>query len=236
GIKALYEGRIPESLNFFLYESIDESVETAMKKTLMDTIKGGGFIGLIIIFLGFASLVLIILRTVLLVQSGRGVTEDIELLAASVEKRDWKAAGEFAGKTEGSLSRVLIATVNALKTDPEKADDTIAESIMNEQPRLDRYRIPLSVFAAVSPLLGLLGTVTGMIATFDIITVYGTGDPKLLSGGISEALITTMFGLIVAIPVLLVGNLLSSRAASITSALEVKALRLVNAFPGKESR
>jgi biopolymer transport protein ExbB len=71
-----------------------------------------------------------------------------------------------------------------------------------------------------------------MIATFDIITQFGTGDPGLLSGGISEALITTEFGLIVAIPALLIGNLLSSWADRITSTLEISALRMVNALSG----
>ena len=234
-VKELLSGKTPDKLTFFLYESLDNSVETSKKKTMMDTVKGGGFIGVIIILLGAASLILIILRILLLGRNGKGVTDDIEELADMVEKRDWDHASASARSIPGSLGRVLEATVKGLKNDPEKADDTIAESIMNEQPRLDRFRIPLSVFAAVSPLLGLLGTVTGMIATFDIITVYGTGDPKLLSGGISEALITTQLGLMVAIPTLLIGNLLSSRSTSITSALETKALRLVNAFSGKDS-
>ena len=85
------------------------------------------------------------------------------------------------------------------------------------------------VIAAVSPLLGLLGTVTGMISTFDIITEYGTGDPKLLSSGISEALITTKYGLVVAIPLLLAGNLLSSWGTRTKNDLERAALSIINA-------
>ena len=81
------------------------------------------------------------------------------------------------------------------------------------------------VSAAVAPLLGLLGTVTGMISTFDVITVFGTGDPKLLSGGISEALITTQLGLSVAIPTLLAGNLVSGWAEQIRSGMERAALQ-----------
>ncbi len=82
--------------------------------------------------------------------------------------------------------------------------------------------------AAVSPLLGLLGTVTGMISTFDVITEFGTGNPKLLSGGISEALVTTELGLIVAIPALLLGHLLSGWSDGIRDGLDASALAVVN--------
>ena len=84
------------------------------------------------------------------------------------------------------------------------------------------------VIAAVAPLLGLLGTVTGMIGTFDVITQFGTGDPKMLSGGISEALVTTQMGLIVAIPMLLLGNLLGARATTLLDQVERGTMRLVN--------
>ncbi|HHB94297.1 MAG TPA: MotA/TolQ/ExbB proton channel family protein, partial [Campylobacterales bacterium] len=87
-----------------------------------------------------------------------------------------------------------------------------------------------------APLLGLLGTVTGMIATFDMITEYGTGDPKMLSGGISEALITTMFGLIVAIPLLLIGNLISGWAQNIKDSMEQSALHIVNIFEKNDAK
>jgi biopolymer transport protein ExbB len=89
------------------------------------------------------------------------------------------------------------------------------------------------VIAAVAPLLGLLGTVTGMIATFDIITEFGTGDPKLLSSGIAIALITTEVGLAVAIPALIFGNLLSGWAESIKDDMEKAALHVMNRYLGK---
>jgi len=84
------------------------------------------------------------------------------------------------------------------------------------------------VIAAVAPLLGLLGTVTGMIATFDVITEFGTSDPKLLSGGIAIALTTTQLGLMVAIPFLLLGNMLSGWAERIKDDMEAAALRISN--------
>jgi biopolymer transport protein ExbB len=103
---------------------------------------------------------------------------------------------------------------------------------LHETPTLDRFSSLVTVIAAVAPLLGLLGTVTGMIATFDIITEFGTSNPKLLSGGIAIALITTELGLIVAIPMLIVGSLLSSWANGIKDGMDKAALRIVNVATG----
>ena len=86
------------------------------------------------------------------------------------------------------------------------------EALAEEASYLNRGLATVAVLAAVSPLLGLLGTVTGMIETFQSITLFGTGDPKLMSGGISQALITTQLGLAVAIPLVLFHSLLTGRA------------------------
>ena len=86
------------------------------------------------------------------------------------------------------------------------------------------------MIAGVAPLLGLLGTVTGMIQTFDVITEFGTSDPKLLAGGIAVALVTTEQGLIVAIPCLLLGNLLSGWADRIKDDMEKGALKVINLY------
>jgi biopolymer transport protein ExbB len=107
-------------------------------------------------------------------------------------------------------------------------EEILHEAILIEIPRLERYLSLLSVGAVVSPLLGLLGTVTGMIHTFSLIEVFGTGDPRLLSGGISEALVTTMAGLAVAIPLVLVHALLSRRVRAVADALERSAIGFLN--------
>jgi biopolymer transport protein ExbB len=127
-----------------------------------------------------------------------------------------------------SASRVIASTLRNLDKEREHIEDIISESILYEASRIDRYGTAIIVIAAVSPLLGLLGTVTGMISTFDIITEFGTGDPKLLSSGISEALITTKYGLVVAIPLLLAGNLLSSWGTRTKNDLERAALHIIN--------
>jgi biopolymer transport protein ExbB len=129
---------------------------------------------------------------------------------------------------KNATSRVLAATIRNLDRDREHLEDIISESILHENSYLDRFGSMIIIIAAVAPLLGLLGTVTGMISTFDIITEFGTGDPKLLSGGISEALVTTELGLIVAIPALIFGNLLSGWAENIKEDMEKAALSVTN--------
>lgn len=219
----------------FLYESLDELVETERGTTLAETIEGGGIIGIIILAIGGVSVILILIRIAMLLFVGRTDEKGINQVYHAVQSKNMQAAQEAADKQPGAMGRVLASTVRGLRIDPENIEDVISESVLNEQPTIDRFRSALSVFAAVAPLLGLLGTVTGMISTFEVITQFGTGDPRLLSGGISEALITTEFGLIVAIPVLLIGNLLSSWADRITSNMEVAALRVVNIAGGYES-
>jgi len=91
----------------------------------------------------------------------------------------------------------------------------------------------IAVTAATSPLLGLLGTVSGMIATFNLITLFGSGDPKPLAGGISEALVTTLFGLVVAIPALILHAFLSRRSQGIVQTTERLGLSFVNALRAK---
>ncbi len=95
-------------------------------------------------------------------------------------------------------------------------------------PRLDKFLSSLGMLAAIAPLLGLLGTVTGMINTFHVITYFGAGDPRMMSGGISEALITTMLGLSVAIPVMLCHTLLTRKVETMIARMEEKSVTLVN--------
>jgi len=129
----------------------------------------------------------------------------------------------------------MSAAIRNLDRDREHLEDIVSESILHESSHLNRFGAFILVIAAVSPLLGLLGTVTGMISTFDVITEFGTGDPKLLSGGISIALVTTELGLIVAIPLLLLGNLLSGWAEGIKDNMEKATLRIINQYSAGQS-
>jgi biopolymer transport protein ExbB len=125
---------------------------------------------------------------------------------------------------------VLATIIHNRSLQRQQLEDLVAEAILSERPTLERFLPAVNVIAVVAPLLGLLGTVTGMIATFSVITEHGTGDPRLLSGGISEALLTTQWGLMVAIPALLAHALLAGRVDHIIADMETQALKLLNAL------
>ena len=108
--------------------------------------------------------------------------------------------------------------------DRETLELKLAEAIAQETPSLQRFLALLKIIGVVAPLLGLLGTVTGMINTFQAITLFGTGDPKMMAGGISQALVTTVLGLVVAIPIVLLHTLVSSRSKRIAQVIEERAI------------
>ena len=228
--KALYGREMPEMLDIFIYENIEKDVAYQAEKTASDIMASGGVIGYVIVGLGITGLLLLLARVLFLLRAGSRVKRITGIVYKKIESGKGAEAYDAIKDFKGSTARVIRATLRNITSDREHIEDIITENILNENRALDRFANFILVIAAVSPLLGLLGTVTGMITTFDIITVYGTGDPKLLSGGISEALVTTMLGLIVAIPLLLLGNLSNGWAENIKDSMEQSALHVVNLF------
>ena len=221
---------LSKPLNIFIYENSSTEIEDIKEKTIYSVIDSGGIIGWIIVAIGLVGLLLGLLRSKFLI-SASSSTEDLANSALEKLLKSGKdGALEYLKEKKGSTVRVLKATIRNLDRDREHIEDIVAESILHESGRLDKYGSAILVIAAVSPLLGLLGTVTGMIATFDIITEFGTGDPKLLSGGISIALVTTELGLIVAIPILMIGNLLGGWAERVKDNMEHSALHIINEY------
>lgn len=155
-----------------------------------------------------------------------GLIHRIHTLAADC---NWegcrKACAENAGKP---VARVVAAGLNFCRMGREEMENALQEAILKEIPYMERFLNTLEMLAAIAPLLGLLGTVTGMIGTFHVITQHGTGDARLMSGGISEALVTTMLGLAVAIPIMLAHTLLSRAVEKHIGRMEEKAVALVN--------
>ena len=125
------------------------------------------------------------------------------------------------------LSRVFEVYEQNKQNDIETLELKLDEQILRESPRIERFNDIIKVLAAVAPLLGLLGTVVGMIITFTAITIYGAGDPKLMAGGISVALMTTVFGLVAAIPLLLIHAVVASMARGNQQILDEQAAGLV---------
>lgn len=154
--------------------------------------------------------------------------EEVQQFAA---KGEWEAAEEMVVRYKRNKSPVLAVIKAGLAVrskDRETQESVLQEAILHELPRVEAGLSVLAILGAVAPLLGLLGTVTGMINTFRVITLFGTGDPKLMSGGISEALVTTELGLMVAIPIMLAHTFLSRRSDHIIGDMEQKAVQLTN--------
>ena len=135
-------------------------------------------------------------------------------------------------KLKGLESDLLSTAVKNYKLDSTNLEEILFEKIISAQPILERFLPFMALTAASAPLLGLLGTVTGMIKTFTLITIFGTGDAKSLSSGISEALVTTELGLIVAIPSLILHGLLSRMAKQKIGELEQVSVSFINGITG----
>ena len=226
--RALLEGQQIDKVELFLFENTAKNFEAPKEKTVLQIIESGGIIAWVIVGLGCFALLLIMVRALLLALAGTN-TESLW-----TEVKDAVAAGKHVDvgahcqQKRGAGARLLSALAPTLNREREDIERVFAERMVVEEAALDRFGTLILVIAAVAPLLGLLGTVTGMISTFDVITEFGTGNPKLLSGGISEALVTTELGLCVAIPALLFGNILNGWASRMKDNLEFGSLRMIN--------
>lgn len=166
-------------------------------------------------------------------------TKDLEAILEYLSSNDQAKAAEHAKKVGGPVGELLVAAVENSNEDREVIEEVLYEKIVKTQPRLERFLPFIAVVAATAPLLGLLGTVTGMIRTFKLITIVGTGDARALSSGISEALITTKWGLIVAIPTLICHALLNRKAKGVVGSMEQTAVSFINGVAeirGQESK
>lgn len=180
--------------------------------TFRERLEFGGVIGMIIIVLGSAAMLLAVIRTLMIFIVSRKV--------ASQKKTATPNKGN-------PLGRMLQIYADNRTLDTETLELKLEEGLLKETASLDRFLWLIKVVSAVAPLLGLLGTVTGMINTFQIITLYGTGDPKMMAGGISEALVTTMLGLYAAIPLVLMHSVVSNLSGGVTNVLEEQTAGLI---------
>ena len=179
---------------------------------LAERINQGGLVGYFIIFIGLLGLALSLWRLLVLRQDGQAINQQ---LTTDIVSQD------------NALGRILSVHNEHDAMDTESLELKIDEAILKEVPKLEKYHSIIKVFAAIAPLLGLLGTVVGMIVTFQALTLFGTGDPKLMAGGISQALVTTMLGLIVAIPLVFLHSVLTSWSGTLIEVLEEQSAGLI---------
>ena len=129
--------------------------------------------------------------------------------------------------TDNPLGRVLAAYESNKGADTETIELKLSEAALKEMPGLTKGLLFIKVISVVAPLMGLLGTVTGMIKTFQVITLYGAGDPKMMAGGISQALVTTVLGLVVAIPMVLLHTVVSGQSRKVINVLQSQSAGLI---------
>ncbi|WP_077285345.1 MotA/TolQ/ExbB proton channel family protein [Cognaticolwellia aestuarii] len=134
------------------------------------------------------------------------------------------------------LGRLLKVYFDNKSVDAETLELKLDEAILRETPKVDRGINLIKMFAAIAPLMGLLGTVIGMIMTFQTITLFGTGDPKIMAGNISLALVTTALGLICALPLILIHSIVAGKSKSVLQKLDEQSAGLIAAIAEKESK
>jgi len=179
--------------------------------SLLERVKQGGFVGYLIIVLGIAGLL------VALIQSIRLWLEQRRVVKQLAKPQDLQK--------QNALGRILSGMNSASQqqaTAPEALEANLDELLVRESAALEKGLALVKLLAAMAPLLGLLGTVTGMIATFQAITLFGTGDPAMMASGISQALVTTVLGLLTAVPLLLAHLLLQGRSRKLARILEAE--------------
>lgn len=179
---------------------------------LQERVEQGGVVGYIILIVGAVALLLALERLI-----------SLTLIKAKVE-RQLKSA---TAKDDNPLGRVIQVKDKYPEADVEALELHLTEAILGEVPKLGRNLTVIKIISVVAPLMGLLGTVTGMINTFQAITLFGTGDPKLMAGGISTALVTTVLGLVVAIPTTLLYAMLNTRSKNIVYILQEQASGII---------
>jgi biopolymer transport protein ExbB len=177
-----------------------------------ERIEQGGTVGYVIIALGVIALLLSAERWV-----------SLTLVSGKVNKQ---VKSENI-KDNNPLGRVLMAKEKYQNLGSEGLELKLSEAILREVPSLTRSITFIKIISVVAPLLGLLGTVTGMIVTFQAITLFGTGDPKLMAGGISSALMTTVLGLVVAIPTVMLYTWLNTKSKNILHILQEQAAGII---------
>lgn len=186
--------------------------QMAQTPTLLERIQQGGIVGYIILVLLSVGLIISLVRLVVLTSVKRKIS--LQLKSDAILHNN-------------PLGRVLAVNQGEAKLHSEALELRLLEVVMDEQGRLESGLSMIKLLAALAPMLGLLGTVSGMIETFQVITQYGNGDPSIMAGGISTALITTVLGLIAAMPLLLTHNILSGQAETIRLVLEKQGIGLV---------
>ncbi len=205
----------------------------ATRETWAEHIQKGGPVMIPILALATLAALIGVVKWIQLTGIRKARIDDLQAILEALRQGDKPGATKRAKSIRGPAGDLLAAAVEHSHEDKALIEEVLYERMLTNKPKLERLMPFIALTAATAPLLGLLGTVTGMINTFRMITVFGTGDPKLLSAGISEALITTEYGLIVAIPCLLLHALLARKSKGVLASMEQTTVGFLNGLPNK---
>lgn len=233
------EGPILLPMDVMLTKATGEGFTTKAKGTFWKAVEkefeGGGWVMWPIMALALAGILILCYKVAFFLRMDQSAARLAAKVQALAEAGRVSEAVKHCKRNPGSVSRVLLAILENAEGSRQDAESRAHEVMLHEAPALEKLITTMNILAAASPLVGLLGTVTGMVRLFDVITVHGTGNPKLMAGGISEALIATKWGLGVAIPMLIAYNLLDLWATRIIGNMEKYSARLVNTlFPAEK--
>ncbi|MGJ8650372.1 MAG: MotA/TolQ/ExbB proton channel family protein [Opitutaceae bacterium] len=231
GIQALVEsgeGTVPADATLGKALKIVEGNDS-----IMEHLAKGGSVGLVIIALGILCLLLGLIKLLEVTKFKAPKAELVQKVLQLLNGGDTANAQTIAST---DTTGMLPAGVQNAEAKRGTLEEILYERILAVRPGLERFLPFIALTAAAAPLLGLLGTVTGMIKTFNLITIFGTGDAKSLSSGISEALVTTELGLIVAIPALIMHGLLSRMARQKIGEMEQSAVGFINGVSSKSEK
>jgi biopolymer transport protein ExbB len=198
------------------------------EETFLEHVQKGGPVMYPIAGMFVAAMLVSILKYLSMLFTPGASKRRIKRLGAAILADDSETALAEARRIGGPTGRMLADGIEHMDHPKELVEEIMYESVLETKLKLQRLLPLVAIIAAAAPLMGLLGTVTGIINTFKMITVFGTGDPKTLSGGISEALITTKFGLVVAIPSLIIHAFLSRTAKGKIDGMEQAAISFTN--------
>tara|TARA_A100001015_G_scaffold306668_1_gene401321 strand:+ start:1729 stop:3135 length:1407 start_codon:yes stop_codon:yes gene_type:complete len=223
------EGNIPADITLGKALKIEEGSDT-----IGEHLAKGGIVGYVILSLGAVCLLIGAIKVIEISGFKTASPEQVQNVLANIQESSAKGS-EAAGEVSGAGGELLLAGVENADEKRGSLEEILYEKILACRPKLERFLPFMALTAAAAPLLGLLGTVTGMIKTFNLITIFGTGDAKSLSSGISEALVTTELGLCVAIPSLILHGLLSRMARQKIGDMEQTAVGFVNGLIGNRN-
>ncbi len=198
-------------------------VNFVQETTFWDWLETGGSIMYFLLAVGILAALIFIERLLVLGTKSRASEKVMGHIKSLAEQGNWKEAKAFcSSQSRIPTCQMLDSALEHIGNSQDVLENALQESILKQTPKLERGLPLMALLATISPLLGLLGTVSGMIQTFEVLTEVGSGDPAQLAGGISVALLTTYFGLILAIPIMFVHHFLKAQVEGILVDMEEK--------------